>query len=126
VLNKNRVDLLVHALLSGEYTQARSALCVEGDSGERRYCCLGVACDVYSKATGEGKWDDAPSPGGNIRFWHNNYMRYSYAVLPEQVQAWYGLSGYQEDAMVQLNDTHKAEFPAIAEWLKGGGVEEVE
>lgn len=43
-IDKERVRLLVAALRSGDYTQARGTL----RRDEREYCCLGVACDVAS------------------------------------------------------------------------------
>ena len=41
----------VAALRSGAYDQAQ-----EGLQTETGYCCLGVACDLYMKDTGLGKW----------------------------------------------------------------------
>lgn len=43
---------LVAALRSGEYKQERFGLRTTNDN----FCCLGVACDVYRKATGDGEW----------------------------------------------------------------------
>lgn len=73
-MNNDRVDLLVHALLSGEYTQGsgtlRKTLSIDGETHDGWFakeagpesvvkyadCCLGVGCDVYHKATGRGEW----------------------------------------------------------------------
>lgn len=44
--------LWVEALRSGEYEQGRTWL-REND----RYCCLGVACELYRKHTGIGRWE---------------------------------------------------------------------
>lgn len=49
-MNEN-AKKLVEALRSGEYEQTGGRL--RDDSG---YCCLGVACDLYTKETGEGEW----------------------------------------------------------------------
>lgn len=42
----------VAALRSGEFKQTRNRLHY-GDG----YCCLGVACELYRRETGKGKWD---------------------------------------------------------------------
>ena len=39
----------VEALESGDYLQGKRYLC-RVYQGEARWCCLGVACDLYSKA----------------------------------------------------------------------------
>jgi hypothetical protein len=52
MVNRERVQLLVDALRSGEYEQARGALIRQNHiDGSRSYCCLGVACVV---AAGQG------------------------------------------------------------------------
>lgn len=68
----------VAALRSGEYEQWRGAL-----RNEDRYCCLGVACDVYAKATGEGEWDghDFIVPDPSVP-----------GLLPGAVREWLGLA----------------------------------
>lgn len=45
---KRSVKLWLEALRSGKYEQGKDQL-VEGQPGEERYCCLGVACAVYNK-----------------------------------------------------------------------------
>ena len=42
----------VAALRSGEFQQATG--CLRYGDG---YCCLGVACELYRRETGEGEWD---------------------------------------------------------------------
>lgn len=49
---RKRNALLVAALRSGKYKQATSMLRNSLD----RMCCLGVACEVFRKATGRGEW----------------------------------------------------------------------
>ncbi len=46
-LNKN-AQKLVKALRSGKYRQCKGALCKKDSKGEK-YCCLGVAMEVYRK-----------------------------------------------------------------------------
>lgn len=40
------------ALTSGEYEKGTGALRTHGN----KFCCLGVLCDIYIKATGKGRW----------------------------------------------------------------------
>lgn len=47
----------IKALRSGEYAQATNQLRVNDSYGPIGYCCLGVACDLFQKETGQGKWD---------------------------------------------------------------------
>lgn len=49
---RERVAALVAALRSGEYKQDRGYL-----RTKRGYCCLGVACDLYSKIPGNPAWE---------------------------------------------------------------------
>lgn len=46
------VRLWVAALRSGEFQQACGSL-----RGRGGYCCLGVGCEVFRRATGRGEWD---------------------------------------------------------------------
>ena len=50
-MNENARKWVV-ALRSGKYEQAKNAL-RDGNG----FCCLGVACDIYMKDTGDGEWD---------------------------------------------------------------------
>lgn len=70
----------LEALRSGRYTQGKNVLRTYDD----RYCCLGVLCDLHSKATGT-KWDK------------NSQFCYEYeeaeGVLPHSVVSWAELDG---------------------------------
>jgi len=96
---------LVTALRSGEYEQGRHALRV-GD----KFCCLGVACDLYAKETGLGHWEETEvlagyqfvTPGDSIT-----------DILPVEVMNWLGLpnkngtfrtSSGGDQALSELND----------------------
>lgn len=76
--SKTRIRAWVKALREGKYKQATDAL-RQGS----RYCCLGVACDLYRKETGNGRWDrDAFVLHGNAEL----------AVLPPSVAAHLGVT----------------------------------
>lgn len=49
--NKQKLQLLVDALYSGEFKQGRGRL-----KTEVGYCCLGVACELYHRDTMFGYW----------------------------------------------------------------------
>jgi hypothetical protein len=87
----------VDALLSGEFEQAKRRLRRQEPDGDR-YCCLGVACEVYRRETGDGCWDGETFTAGGDR---DNIS------LPFDVQAWLGLASD--------NGTSRHEAPLIDE-----------
>ncbi len=98
----------VAALRSGEYKQGRTYRHRDMD-----FCCLGVLCDLHSKATGT-PWQPATSGvftyGGNTD------------VLPFEVTAWAGLLGGDpklgsNESAVSLNDGG-ASFAQIADLIE--------
>lgn len=100
-------ELWIAALRSGEYKQGRGQL-VSGN----RFCCLGVACDVFWK-NNPGKIVKTPiSYGGHI------------ISLPEIVQEWYGLSGacgsfdHRADSLLVRNDDKRQTFSEIADLIE--------
>ena len=112
-MNEN-VEKWVAALRSGNYLQTKGKL-----RGKRGFCCLGVACDVYSKETGEGEW----SMGAHTR------TSYSFGVdgiyikdhLPQEVVEWFGLStkdgGWRHSSLSMRNDTGSS-FNKIADIIE--------
>lgn len=64
----------VEALRSGEFEQARCVL-----REKDRFCCLGVACELYRRETGQGEWDDESHFLGDAH------------TLPYTVRDWLGL-----------------------------------
>lgn len=108
---KRRRALWAKALESSKYAQGIGQLKDEND----QYCCLGVACDVYRKATGKGRWTRKSN-------------RYSFgeslAYLPLEVVKWFGLDdedptlrGNREIATV-VNDVHRNSFNEIAKMVR--------
>ena len=104
----------VAALRSGEYAQAKGAL-----RAYNSYCCLGVACDLYAKETGQGEWldleilEDQIGVRGAITFRVNEWEgRYT---LPSEVQGWLGLSEeagkYLDPDWVSLADLNDLNTP---------------
>jgi hypothetical protein len=110
----------VAALRSGEYVQGRSRL-----RTGNTFCCLGVLCDLHSKATG-GKWFanlDGTASYGRSR-----------SLLPPAVMVWAGLDSSAPDPVVtvksefairkarrslsELNDCDKLPFTKLADLIQ--------
>lgn len=90
------------ALESGDYAQSQNAL--RDQSG---FCCLGVACDLYSKEVG-GEWERLPEDSE----YEYEFMDIS-EQMPARVMRWLGLNDscgeYHTDGanktLAELNDT---------------------
>lgn len=80
---------LLAALRSGEYTQGKGSLRTGGEGDEPKHCCLGVACDVYRKETGQGEWRHVEDT--EWRFYTPDGL-WAWAALPKAVAEWYGVS----------------------------------
>jgi|TARA_R110000765_G_scaffold340353_1_gene430437 hypothetical protein len=128
----------VAALRSGEYDQGTDGLQTEGG-----YCCLGVACDLYMKETGNGEWlppalwesGDSDEPEANAdkfyAFKVNTPSMYEPRtesfILSPVVQGWLGLTtsdgAYKGDStakpfsLTTMNDRGES-FQAIADTIE--------
>jgi hypothetical protein len=82
-------DLWISALTSGEFVQGKGFLRIgiNDDPQQNSYCCLGVLCELHSRATGT-KWEVSKLNEGI-----STYLNAG-TYLPEDVQRWAGLSGY--------------------------------
>lgn len=80
-MNTEIKEQWIKALESDEYKQGKDALRHLNDT----YCCLGVLCDLHSKAT-KTEWEsyDGCSTGGYT------YL-HSSGTLPAEVMQWSGL-----------------------------------
>jgi len=107
----------VKALRSGKYKQGKNSLRVDGT-----YCCLGVACDLYAKETGLGKWEFYEDVclgfliGSNLEE----------TTLPHEVKKWLGLRDCcglfikdgKTDYLTELNDARDYTFKEIADLVE--------
>lgn len=110
----------IEALESGEYKQGKGQL-RDGD----QYCCLGVACDVYDKATdqsGESGWINKPMGP------HDNSYVYRYGKHTLTTQLSYphgadlaeifGINDSVEESVMTMNDVDNKNFIEIAAYLR--------
>lgn len=101
--NKQRVALLVDALRSGKYEQTSGTL-----KHENRYCCLGVACELFRLENPAYQW--IPSQSGYDIFIDSN------ATMPLTVYSWYGFT----EPNPQLRKYPPTEDDGMSEWSMAG------
>lgn len=131
-LHPERKELWTGALRSGDYEQGQEALRVAGgeeDGSADTYCCLGVACEVYRKETGEGEWVKREDG-----FWvfrvggpdDHGYYDQSWSGLPHKVAEWYGVrqseltvdfNDDRRNSLTNLNDNEGQSFEQIADLI---------
>lgn len=75
---------LVAALKSDEFTQTSGRL-----KADTSYCCLGVACELYRRATGKGEWRDDEFVV--VSDDDETIIDQEEKVLPPHVRDWLGL-----------------------------------
>lgn len=111
-LNKNAKQW-IEALRSGKYKQGLRAL-----RNKNKFCCLGVACDLYRKVHPEAKWHKS----GEHWIFLGRYQDY----LPSEVQTWLGFNNSQglftdennnKESLAELNDAEKS-FNEIADVIE--------
>lgn len=121
--------IIIDALTSGEYKQAKGALCLINKSTNEveGYCCLGVVTDLYHKIKRKGKWRKDLH---GIRTFITPKSGQEWTAMPKEVFEWAGLDddsgklpnpigtrgrpGYGPDLMT-LNDELGYSFKRIAE-----------
>jgi len=116
---QENVEKWVEALESGEFEQTQVSL-----KDEDGYCCLGVACDIYRRETGDGEW-----------VWDEDFNSYAFvteedrpnaAVLPESVRKWLGASSAAVRigswSAIDMNDELGYDFKGIAARVREEGI----
>ena len=115
----------IEALRSGKYKQGLSRLHTVID-GESKFCCLGVACDLYREEVGGG-WAVLPyfgRPSTSRVFFVNAETESFGGYLPPSVTKWLGLryndgTTYENvTALPRLNDDDKLTFEEIADFIE--------
>jgi hypothetical protein len=125
-LNKERINLLLVALRSGEYKQGTERLKTETAEGDK-LCCMGVACEVFLKEAGKGYWkrSDDPMFDGSYAVWFNpNTPGYGneVGVMPSPVADWFGFDSVNpwllECSLSLRNDNLGQTFLEIADAIE--------
>lgn len=102
------------ALTSGEYVQGIGQL----KSPDDKFCCLGVLCDLYMKATGKGKWTNRGGGTGTTFF--DSETGLSSGFPTDEVSRWAGLPNNSPEvdgfSLHTMNDTG-IPFDKIAEQI---------
>lgn len=126
-MNENAKKWL-KALRSGKYNQTRGHL-----RDSNGYCCLGVACDIYAKESGEDiEWEEANHIDNPIAAEAAIVYQIGFktGTLPAEVKNWLGLNsetGYifdpeeewdEEISLTELNDEKKFSFDQIADFVE--------
>lgn len=137
------LDKWVAALRSGEYTQGKFSL-----KSEDGFCCLGVACDIYAKETGLGKWQESTEEYlGKYSLSYNFINKEDKMIgkfcIPKEVMSWLGFEPTPQKidfklkrnlkittpeetvdsrSLAYLND-HGATFTEIADAIESYGLE---
>jgi hypothetical protein len=120
-VNKERVQLLVDALRSGEFAQHAGSL--RGPVGRKRsYCCLGVATEIALRNGLVVKKDPATDGRFGGQPWEQGYQ-----IMCPPVADWYGFDGGNpllvgvnagepsREVASTWNDDHHLGFKAIAD-----------
>ncbi len=123
-MNDN-AKMWVSALRSGDYVQTSGSL-KENDS----FCCMGVACDLYSKSVGNSRWnlDSSGTDWFEVLGEGDPNERGSDVFLPEVVMMWLGIEdncgkffdegvGAGTDSLVDMNDNDST-FEDIAKIIE--------
>jgi hypothetical protein len=125
---KTRILLWADMLESGYYSQGRERLrrgptlefgetLDDRRADEFSYCCLGVACDIYSAKVG-GFWENGAFIADYADTGVSSPPIRSMQFMPRPVQDWFGLDYELQTILARLNDTDDASFKDIAAWLR--------
>ncbi len=108
--------LLCDALRSREYKQGKGCLRRKENN---LFCCLGVACDLFLKHEGMGKWVESYSTFLRCRLYHFE-IEPDYkgeAFLPELVRQWLGfcyVNGEYINSSLAMRNDNNTTFEEIA------------
>lgn len=119
-MNKENITKWIEALRSGNYTQGRGRLhLTRTTDGVDRFCCLGVACDLYRQ---EHQIEKVVLNNGTIMYGNERESNY----LPVEVRKWLETNDPNnpfaitsiEQFLAKLNDNGKS-FNEIAAIIEG-------
>jgi len=103
----------VEALRSGKYKQGQKYLC-RTINGEDRFCCLGVLAHECVDGYWSKKWGPEEMVVWNLV---SNDSKCS-VDLSEELLIKLGISAFEQDKLVNLNDNLGKDFNQIADWIE--------
>jgi hypothetical protein len=104
--------LWLAALRSGELLQGRSRLVITSDTGEAKYCCLGVLAKLVDPgAVGSDGIEMGEDTDGFPLDTENE-------VLPTRIRATVGMRDSDEQACIRWNDDEMLSFAEIADRIE--------
>jgi hypothetical protein len=116
-------DKWITALRSGQYQQGQSYLKSNG-----AYCCLGVLCEIAGHEAAEHSPDGIvgfltthayPDDEPASEFAGPDGREESTATLSHRMLEELGLTGFNQDDLIEMNDTEAKNFDEIADWIEG-------
>lgn len=117
--NKERITKWVKALRSGDYEQGKGYLCKDSE-GSKKFCCLGVACDLYIKEEAPyAEWEEDRAEYNVMGLLESTY------VMPTRVMDWLGVESRdpmafrdgKDEYLSRWNDT-SCSFNDIAKMIE--------
>src|SRR5215469_11819332 len=107
-MNKEIKSKWTAALRSGEYEQGIGSLCLAGVNGSKKYCCLGVLCDLAVKdgVIPEPEHTE-PNPGIGT-YYHKYGEEGATALLPFEVTSWAGLNDGSPEVLADNEFGHES------------------
>lgn len=107
------------ALRSGEYAQAKYALCrvvAYDPTIPIGYCCLGVLVEVDPNTNWDDNKDDKVITTESDTTTHKTF-RGALGTLPYNYQEEVGLEVAAMELLMDMNDLYSNTFPEIADWI---------
>lgn len=98
-MHKQVRDQWVAALRSGRYVQGKNRL-RQGEEGKKKYCCLGVLCDLID-----------PND------WRGDVFRWQTTALPLSVAQEINITSNQQAELTRMNDRGES-FREIADYIE--------
>jgi hypothetical protein len=113
-VHDERMQKWAALLESGEFTQTQQVL-----RDEQGYCCLGVACELYRRETGQGRWDENSYHVVGRFFFRDDDGDANGELPTARVREWFGLSAGTMHRFAALNDNLQWTFAQIAAVVRG-------
>jgi len=98
----------IEALRSGKFKQDGGTLVYKDGSGQKYFCCLGVACEIA----------EVEKEAGSYHFVLDDDQR---LYLPSAVNKMLNLSFEDEKLLAHYNDSEKKSFNEIADIIEAAG-----